>query len=408
MREIALTQVDYQPSPDGYEIIASDPSDSHGLYAPDPDIIYEDLQKRLEEGNDTYEIIHGPSGRNYEIAIFNPAKLAVARILRPSTSFSSLYKNPGNALEIALSAAANPGAAHIYIASFGNQPTGHMTSTDRKYVSQTGRYTRGNGTLAHPYRPIASVQDMAEALQSHDPRLAPTDLSTDAEAGRLALGLMAAFEHNSIKGAYLNGLDGISPSAHYEAARLSEDLRSRIHRRGIGEGKPGELTPVNIKDVKKRMPRIYHGLGSVAHIAPLPVFLYPKDVRDKLELTKGFRGHKDLLSLTEHAVANDMLAALTRQNTMITLQFNKESAEHDIGDCIKFGGMIMNCISEEMRTEERGVRLLIGEGGLDKHTDAPHDRTRVERYVLSHIQHMLGRILTDSDILQLKPVKKVA
>lgn len=389
MSEIQLSQIDYELVGGRYKPTSRTPDTLRGLYPPEID--YEDLRERLTEANDSYEVITGSTGRRYEVAVLNHAKLSSARILHPSTSFSSLYKNPGNALELALTATANPGAAYIYVASFGNYPSGHMDARDLHYVAKTGRYTTGDGSSDHPYKPLESVTDMAETLAERG--LAPTHFSADVEAGRLALGLACAFESDSVDGLYLNGLDGISHSAKYASAKLSEDLRSRIRRRGIGSGQPGELTPFNIKDVKRQMPNVYSKLGRIAHLAPLPVLLFPGDVKDKLYTTNGFRQHDNLDMLADHAVFQDLQAALRRQDTTITLQFNKNSAIHNDEDCVRLGELAMNAIPSTMRTEDRRVRVLVGEGGLDEHTDAPYGRTRVERYAFADIRHlMLGAL----------------
>jgi hypothetical protein len=394
MGEIQLKQIDYLPAPGGHEVSIGPPESLHGLHAPAID--YEQLLAKYEEGNDTYDVVRGESGRPYETILFNADQLASNLILKTSTSFSSARKNPGNVIEAALAAAANPGAAYLYTASLGNHPTGHMTFRDLRHLARTGRYTTGDGTPEAPYRPLGSVEDMAGAIE--DKYRAPTHVTSDAEGGRLALGLMSAFRHNAISFAYLNGLEGISEGS-YVMPKLNEDLRSRVRRRHIPEesAQPGELTPVNIKDVKQRMPAIYHGLGRVAHIAPLPVLLYPRDDFDKLMQTVGSSGHRDLDDLPDHAVFHDMEAALRQQPATIVMQFNKESAIHVEDDCIRFGKEVMDEIPERLR-DTRRVRMLIGEGTLDYQTDAPHERTRIERHVFPDIMHQMALYAGDMSI----------
>jgi hypothetical protein len=274
----------------------------------------------------------------------------------------------------------------MYVASFGNHPTGSMSPRDLAHVMQTGRYTTGDGAPEQPYKPLGSVEDMATAIEANYG--APTHITSDAEGGRLALGLMASFRPGSIGFAYLNGLDGVAEGA-YVMPKLSEDLRSRIRRRHIPdeEAQPGEVTPLNIKDVKQRMPNIYKGLGRVAHIAPLPVLLYPGDDLHKIATTVGCLGHRNLSKLGKHAVFQDMEAALRRQAATITLQFNKKSAIHVEDDCVQFGKLVMDHLPSDTRSDQRRVRLLVGEGTLDYHTDAPHERTRIERHTFPDIMH---------------------
>jgi hypothetical protein len=406
--EVALTQIDYNLGESGYEVTAGHPMELRGLHAPTID--REELVSRFREANDTYSIITGPSGRQYEVIVFNPGKSSKARIMKPGTSFSGVRKNPANMIEVGAAAAHSPDVEFLYFTPFGNEPTDSMDIEDLLYLSSRGRNTRGTGTEEDPYRALGSIEDAAEALANHN--LTPTHFSADAEAGRLALGFMVAFDRDTIKGAYFNGIDGISPSASYVRARLAEDLQSRIRRRGIGEGQPGELTPVNIKEVKKCMPNVYSGFDRIAYVVPLPrriahvapvPLLHLRDVFDKLLLTRGYRGHNNLANLSDHAVYQDMSAALRHQNGPITLQFNKESAVHNVDDCIRFGKIAMEGMPESVRTDERRVRLLIGEGKLDHHTDAPHDRLRTEQQAFSDIMRRMavvaGGLVTDAQIL---------
>lgn len=387
MEELALKQIDYERVGDEHEVQIGQPQELHGLHAPG-DIHQEELLKMYDEGNDTYQLLTGADGRTYETITFNADKRDQAHIIKPSTSFSSALKNPGNVIEAALSAAANPGAAYTYVGSFGNHPTGHMSRHDRWHNMRTGRFTSGDGSPHAPYEALNSVQDMASTLVEHLGQ--PTHVTADAEGGRLALGLMTALPQDSLRGAFLNGIDGISKGA-YVMPKLAEDLKSRVARRQIdgADAKPGELVALQIKEVKRRMPNIYSGLGRIAHIAPLPVLLFPRDDRDKLQSTIGCMGNRNMLDLSNRAVFQDMSAALRQQEATITLQFNTESAIHDQDDVPRFGKLVMDHIPTELQSDKRRVRLLIGEGTLDYQTDAPHDRTRIERYAFPDITHKM-------------------
>src|SRR5260370_29233966 len=67
-----------------------------------PEITEEGYKQRLKEINETYKIIHDSrTGRAFEIAIVNKSSLANGAILMPSTMFSSLTQNVGNAVELA-------------------------------------------------------------------------------------------------------------------------------------------------------------------------------------------------------------------------------------------------------------------------------------------------------------------
>lgn len=377
MSEIQLGQVDYSYSAETNLAIAGVPQRLRGLQV--PMLQYDDLLAVMKQANDSYDIIKGPSGSQYEVAVFGTGPI----MLKPSTSFSSLYKNPGNALETAVEAAMNPGVSIVYVASLGNHPTSNRNLEELRYIRDTGRRTLGDGSPSNPYRPLRSLDDQSNALYDHG--FVPKFIKADAEAGREALGLMVAFETDSIEQVFLNGLDGLSKSAHYARSRLTEDARSRINRRAIKDGQPGEVTPVNIKDVKKQMPNIYRGLGRIAHLAPLPVLLYPRDDIEKMYVTLGNRSHNDLSDLDDHAVYTDIGAALRNQESVITIQANSESPEHKLEDCIEFGRLAMDAIPQELRGDNRRIRFLLGEGGLDAHTDKPHESARVAGHVFPGI-----------------------
>jgi hypothetical protein len=406
MSEVNLKLVEYEKSPEGYRETYEEPRQLKGIKSFDG-VDYEELRQRYAEGNETYDRLYGPSGRRYEVLVFNAGKLSVARILKISTSYSGAVKNPANIVETALAATLNPEAAYIYATMFGNYPTGLMESEDLRHVRKTGRYTKGLGTDDDPYRPLNSVEDMAAMLA--DNNLSPTHIAVDEEAARPALGLMHAAEPNSIKAAYLNGPDGISPTDNYVRAQFSDDIKSRIYRRKLEDEDPGLLTPASIKDIKKNMPNIYHGIGRIAHLAPLPVLLFPKDDWSKANLVLGYRGHNDLDKPEDHAIFQDTQAALRKQTAVITMQFNTESAFTSLKDVRRFGLMSMDELPEKMKDGSRSLRLIIGEGTHNAHTDDPYGRTRVERYAMSDIMQKMvalaGGLAIDRYMLGLTETK---
>lgn len=340
-----------------------------------PEITAEEIQDRLAEANWTYEVIQGPGGRKYEIAVFNPDSTG-PRIVRPSTSYTSIYKNPGFSLETAVLAAAIPEALHITVANFGNKPTGNMGMGDLIYVARTGRYTRGDGSDLNPFRALGSVEDMAEALDKAG--LSPDYVSADVEAGRLALGLMAASESKTIVGAFLNGLDGISSTGGYARKKLNEDMKSRAERRRKENTHPYDVTPDNIKITKEKMPRVYHGFGKYAHKAPF----YPSDLFHKGLVTLGHAGSDNMMWPDKHAIFNDMQAAMINQpDANITLQFNRQSKIHDIADCVALGGLVLRNLAEKgLASQAKRLSLILADGTLDQRTDDPMARARIERY----------------------------
>jgi hypothetical protein len=393
-----LEQVDYVLTPGGYEMHSGAPETLRGQHTPD-EVDYEALVGRFKEANDTYQVTVDRTGRMHETVLLNADQLSKGLVLRPSTSFSSGLKNPANLLETALAATLNPGAAYLYWGSFGNSPTGHMSPQDRAHVRKTGRYTKGNGSEESPYVALDAVKDLVDMLAEQE-RL-PTHFVADQEAGRLVLPIMVELETDSVRGAFLNGINGISPSASYVRASLTEDLQSRVRRRNMGPGKPGELTPVNIKDLKQHMPQVYSGWHRFAHLAPLPVFLFPLDDRDKVGVTIGFHGHKNLDDLDDHAVYQDMSAALRNQDTTVAMQFNQESAQHDVEDCYRYGALVMDNIPGAMRRPTRGIRLLIGHGTHTQNTDSPYEAVRTQRLGLPDITHRMA-VLAGTGVLDSK------
>lgn len=411
MSELDIKAVNYIWTPAGYEPASREPEAIRGQHVSD-EVDHDALMQVIKDANENYSITKDNNGITRESIMFNADSDSEALIYNTTTSFSGIMKNPANVIQIALAATMNPGARYLMVSSEGNYPTGHMLPHDRKYRRQTGRSTRGDGSDSDPYRGMDSFLSLAEML--HDQDRVPTHIMANEEAGRSALGLAAALGQNSLKGIYLNGIDGISPSASYIRAPFAEDMASRVRRRRSGDGKPGELTPFNIKELKKAMPTIYMGLGRIAHLAPLPVFMFPLDVRDKASLTLGYRGHKDLGKLADHAVFHDISAALRQHDAPITAQFNQGSQQHNLDDCIVFGQKVMDNVPEELRTDERQMKLLLGVGNWTKHTDQPHEGVRLQRLALPDIKHDMrvfqgaGALAMHANVLRLDGFRKAS
>ena len=372
---LELERIDYHPTGYGYE--PSPPVKLSGIEK--PSISHEAYLSKLDEINDSFRIIQDPySERCFEVAVVNQHKLGEEAILFPSTHFSSLTQNPGNAIELAAHGAANPGAARIYVAYPGVGGTDRLLHRERKHIARTGRFTYGSRESGEQFRPLMSLVSMAIALAQEE--LVPNHITGDESGGRLGIGLMAAMKPGTIKDAYLNGIPGISPKANYSTAMVKEDVSSRVRRRAQPETQPGEITPDGIKEAKSRLPKIYKGLGHSGLLlgtyvqAPLTL---PANVR-------AFRGHNDLSSPLTHGALQDTVAALVNQEANITLQFNRESSIHELKDCVRFGKLVMDRIPELWRSDKRALSLLIGTGTLDSHTDVPQERWRTESYALSY------------------------
>lgn len=386
MAEMQRETVQYGGTGQGHSTHSIITGELRGLH--EPDVPYEAYKSRLVEINDTWSIIDDPeTGDRFEIAVVNESSLPKDMVLFPSTDFSSLTQNVGNAIELAASGAEKPNTAIVYVAYPGNGGSRSLHASDRVHFMRTGRFTHGSHTDPAGYRPVRTVAAMARAVEAHIGT--PNHISGDISGARLGLGLMAALDKNSIKDAYLNGIPGISPTAHYAAAMLKEDLAGRIERRRDGEYIPGEVVPASIREAKALLPKVYKGLGHDA----LWLSTYGKAAVNVPVNLMGLRGHDNLDRLPEHAVFQDIMAALVRQESIITLQFNRESTLHNVGDCVRFGKLVMDHIPDELQSDNRGVELLISTGTLDEHTVNPAGRLASERYGLRSIARFMRLVL---------------
>src|SRR5260370_2917600 len=123
-----------------------------------PQINDEDFKTRLREIQETYGTIRdNRTGRAFEIAIVNKNQLKNGAILMPSTMFSSLTQNIGNAIELAAHGAATPEVARVYIAFPGNGKIDNLSRQDRQYLAHMGRFTQDGEALD-------SISALARAL----------------------------------------------------------------------------------------------------------------------------------------------------------------------------------------------------------------------------------------------------
>lgn len=344
-----------------------------------PPISQAAYSERLDHINDTFRFIGRPP---VETAVVNPDKLSDRVILFPSTHFSSGSHNVGNMVELAARGAATPDSAIVYIAYPGNGGSQSLRWSERAHLASTGRFTRGDGTGKDPYRPLDSLEALAYTLGEHGLlNSRRIFVSGDESGARLGLGLMAALDRDSVQAAYLNGPPGVSHRASYGPAMLSEDARSRLKRHSkasLEATEPGEVVPARLHEARERLSTIYSGLGHVGVVA-WTYLRAPVNVGASLA---AFSGHDALDSPNKHALLQDTLAALERQDTSLTFQFNLGSSLHRATDCIQFGKSALAQLREEPRASRRDIRILLGRGSLDSHTEEPAKRLAAERYAL--------------------------
>lgn len=339
-----------------------------------PQITDKEYKKRLQEINETYGIIRDRrTGRAFEIAYVNKSQLKNGAILMPSTMFSSLTQNTGNAIEFAAHGAAAPNEARVYIAFPGNGLSDGLSRLDRQYFAHTGRFTR-NGEA------VDSISALARAFKQEG--ISIKSISANVEGGRLGLGIMAALPPNTVTFVYLNGLPGISDKPFF-GGMVSTDIEDQSKRR---EEDPEEKYKVNdrtIREARVALPKIYgHGLyGRTEHFFQL-LSIYLRAMPNIQANTRALEKHSDLQSAETHAALQDTLAALKRQNgAKVTFQFGKLSQLHDIDKCKDF---CKKAAEELAKTADQcSIQLFIDPlGTLDEHTNSPSKRWAAEKDAL--------------------------
>lgn len=379
-----LREIRYVLTPDGYE--PSPEMLAEQKTAP-AEVTEQAYLSRLDEINETFQVLKD-GHHSLEIALVNSHAAGDQLVLFVSTSLSSLTQNPGNAIELAYRAAANPNTAYLYAAFPGNGRSSGFGPSEQLHRARAGRFTKTEGGV---YVPLPTVQKAANMLTKAS--LVPQHISGDESGGRLGMAMMAAFDAGAIKDAYFNGIPGVAAGANYTTEMLSEDVKSRIERRRREDSRPGDITPDRIDEAKARLPRIYKGLDQ--KLANITSFM-PRGwlYNGPATLAQFSRfNHQNLGDPLQHAAVQDALAALARQEAMISFQFNQASRLHgDRQACVEFGRQIMNLIPDEAQSPGRGVRILFGEGGLDEHTNEPEARTRAERHALGSIIRFLVAI----------------
>jgi hypothetical protein len=376
----------------------------HGLQSPqlDEDAYY----KKLEDINSTFAIIRDPkTGLHFETGAVNPDKIQEQAVLFPSTHFSSLTHNVGNAIELALKGATNPNTAYIYVAYPGNGGSDNFPLEERGDFIKTSRFTKGYAYNAEGAQPTEIVQALARAVIDHYDT-SPAHLSGDESGARLAIGLMSAFDENSVKDVYLNGPFGVADDASYVKSMLQEDLKGRIDQRKKEKAQDESqerdyLSSESKAEAKSLMPAIYKG---IKHRELVLKTYSTALLANWVTNSKAYGSNNSLDDLGSHALFNDTLAGLVRQETIVTMQFNSEGF-HDLQSCIKLGELIMNQLPDELRSDKRGVELILGSGGQDVHTAEPANRMIHERRALRSIATFMRLVRPAAEFMteEIKP-----
>src|SRR5438045_6285207 len=164
----------------------------------------------------------------------------------PSTMYSSLTQNIGNALELAAQGAAAPNTARVYIAFPGNGGSDNLSRNDRHYLADTGRFTKDGEALE-------SVLALVRALGVNYKEI-PIMISADIEAGRLGLGIMTALPPDTVTSAYFHDLPGISPTVGASYISVMFSAQQEAQREGLKED-PEE--PYRVSDRTKQEAKFF-------------------------------------------------------------------------------------------------------------------------------------------------------
>lgn len=336
-----------------------------------PQIIASEYKERLKEIRETYEIIRDShTGRAFEIAIVNRNQLKNGAVLMPSTMFSSLTQNRGNAIELAAHGAASPHTARIYVAFPGNGGSANLSRRDRRYLARTGRFTQDNMAME-------SVAALAHALEERN--IPIQSISANAEAGRLGLGIMAALPADTVRSAYFNGLPGISPLyASYITIMMREDREGQRARTVEDRTEEYKVSERTMAEAKPYLSNLYHGCQHWRRF----IWTYVRAVPNMAAYTKAFSQYDDMDAPQSHAVFQDMLIALRRQKqARMTLEFGELSELHSIMECKRYGQMVTQELGET--SDQSRLQLYIHDGSLDFHTIYPSKRWAAEKAALA-------------------------
>jgi hypothetical protein len=345
-----------------------------------PRINDEDFKTRLKEINETYRIIRDSrTGRAFEIAIVNKSRLMNGAILMPSTMFSSLTQNAGNAIELAAHGAAIPDIARVYIAFPGNGGSDNLSRQDRQHLAHTGRFTQKNGQA------LDSVSALVDALDDND--IPIKSISANVEGGRLGLGIMAALPTNSVTSVYFNGLPGISSSENetFNTAMIKEDHRDQPERMLEVDREEYRVSDLMLQKAKSDLsdvyPKIYSNVRQGIKYGTRLLSTYLRALPNMRAYTKAFGAYDNLHSIDSHAVFQDTLAALKRQeNARVTFQFSEFSMLHNREECEVFCQKLTEVLSNT--SFQGSIQLFLYAGSLDFHTAFPSRRWAAEKYAL--------------------------
>ncbi len=348
-----------------------------------PQVSEEEFTKRLHEISRTFKVIRDfKTGRAFEIAIVNEGELKNGAILMPSTMYSSLTQNIGNAIELAAQGAAAPNVARVYIAFPGNGGSDNLSRKDRHYLADTGRFTKDGEALESV---LALVRALRAAGVNYNE--IPIMISADMEAGRLGLGIIAAMPPDTVTSAYFHDLPGISPTVGAPYMTVMFEAQQQTQREGLKDD-PDEPYRVNDRTKEEAKfflsdiyPKMFPDISEGMKYRTRFLSTYLRALPNMRAYIRAFSQHNDLLVPERHAVLQDTLTALQRQKKIkITFHFGQDCSLNSILECRNFGPKIAEELS---KTANQGnIRLFIYPGPCYFHTNNPSNRWALEKDAL--------------------------
>jgi hypothetical protein len=343
---------------------------------PSPNPTYEDFIAGAEELNDSYHVVrHKETGLHIGVGIVNADKAETVWI--PSTSFSDIVMNPGNAAEVILSAKAT-GRRYVSITNFGVSETSNLSLESLLQLAISGRYSSGNHEDPESYKAMPELTWLVDAMEKAKEPM-PDHVTANGEADRTALGVALALDQNSLHTMYLNNMPGMAPKGSYDTRMVSRDIKDRLAS-SIGETDQWAITGELKDEMRQLMPKVYrksvHRLGVIART-------YARGAPNHLLAYSRAFGRKDSLDKPlQHAALQDTVAALLRHEVKISLQVGEKSKLNDAQGTVMFGAAAMNAAAPYLRSEDQRIEVLIGPGDHDRHTAKPHERWATELYTM--------------------------
>jgi hypothetical protein len=352
-----------------------------------PNINEDHYYQAIVDINRTFRVLKDPeTDHQFEIAEVNlHADSSKGVDAGLSTFTSSLTSNLGNAIELALRAASQPGRRRLYIASPGNGKTSYWSKKEQKYIRRTGRFTQEDGKALPTIAALKRALDRAGYVV--------TRFSTDSAGGAYGTALMRELPEGQVTHAYIKSRPNISEHGKKDSSDwqaylwglsifISDALDdSRFKHASVDPWKE-KLEFVSKQTTRQRMPRIY-----------APKSIGEQRVREDIHTYSPSKLWTDMLALSRggavygHPAAVDTAYALAKQpEALITYHFPyndrlynllPEDAEIFLREISHLGTLATN----------GQIEALIMPGAHRDHTSYPSFRWSIESYAFQRVSN---------------------